>query len=147
MLIATALVTVGLLALFTGFQYATSGVAAGGGETAAVFLAEQRVEQLRAQATLDFSAPVLAAGTVREYCVAGHAADGGGSACQDTPPAGLVYTRTTTITDLTADAGCPATPLSCKQIEVRVSYHPVTTTGTLDQSRSVDVVTVLGPRA
>ncbi len=145
MLIATALVTVGLLALFTGFQHATSGVAAGGGETAAVFLAEQRVEQLRAQAMRDFSAPALAAGTMREYCVAGHAA-GGGSPCQDTAPTGLVYTRTTTITDLISDTGCPATPVSCKQIEVRVSYRPVTSTGTLDQSRAVDVVTVLGPR-
>lgn len=146
MLIATALVTVGLLALITGFQYATSGVATGGGETAGVFLAEQRVEQLRAQAMLDFSAPALGAGTIRDYCVAGHAA-GGASACQDTPTAGPLYTRTTTIIDLTAGAGCPPTPLSCKQIEVRVSYRPVTSIGTLDQSRSVDVVTVLGPRA
>jgi len=82
---------------------------------------------------------------MREYCVAGHAA-GGGSPCRDTAPTGLVYTRTTTIMDLTSDTGCPAMPVSCKQIEVRVSYRPVTSTGTLDQSRAVDVVTVLGPR-
>jgi len=145
-LIATALVTVGLLALITGFQLATSGVATSGGETAAVFLAEHRIEQLRAQAMLDFSAPILAAGAMREYCVAGHVV-GGTSTCQDTPAAGSLYTRTTTITDLSGDRGCPVTPLSCKQVEVRVSYRPVTSTGTLDQSRAVDLVTVLGRRA
>jgi len=75
-LVATALVTVGLLAVITGFQYATSGVATGGGETAAVFLAEQRIEQLRAEAMRDFSAPDLAAGTMTDYCVAGHVGGG-----------------------------------------------------------------------
>ena len=138
--------TTGLLALVTGFQYATSGVAASGGETAAVFLAEQRIEQLRAQAVLEFSAPALAAGTMTDYCVAGHGA-GGTSACQQTPPSGLSYTRTTTISDFTAGTGCPAAPLSCKLIEVRVSYRSVTSTGALDQSRAVDLVTVVGPRA
>jgi len=144
-LIATALVTVGLLALITGFQFATSGVATSGGETAAVFLAEQRIEQLRAHAMLDFSARSLAAGVMTEYCVAGHVV-GGTSTCQDTS-ADSLYTRTTTITDLAGDRGCPVTPLLCKQVEVRVSYRPVTTTGTLDQSRAVDLVTVLGRRA
>jgi Tfp pilus assembly protein PilV len=145
-LVATALVTVGLLALITGFQYATSGVATGGGETAAVFLAEQRIEQLRAEAMRDFSAPGLAAGTMTDYCVAGHVG-GGASVCQPTGLAGSPYTRSTTITNLTAVTGCPTTPVSCKQIEVRVSYRPVTSAGTLDQSRTVELVTVLGPRA
>src|ERR1700757_1475720 len=99
--VATALVTVGLLALISGFQYAISGVATGGGETAAVFLAEQRIEQLRAQAMRDFMAPALAAGTMTDYCVAGHVG-GGASACQDTAPVGLRYTRRTRITDLSA---------------------------------------------
>ena len=145
MLIATALVMVGLLALITGFQFATSSVATSGGETAAVFLAEQRIEQLRAHAMLDFSSPILAAGATSEYCVAGHLV-GGTSICQDTP-AGSLYTRTTTITDLAGDRGCPVMLLSCKQVEVRVTYRPVTSAGTLDQSRAVDLVTVLGRRA
>ena len=145
MLVATAVITVGLLALVTGFQYATSGVAVGGGETAAVFLAEQRIEYLRAQAMTDFSAPVLAATTMTEYCTAGDAR-GGTSACRDTPLAGPSYTRSTTISDVSAGTGCPAMPLVCKQVEVRVTYRPVTSTGTLDQRRAVDVVTVLGPR-
>ena len=145
MLVATAVITVGLLALITGFEYATSGVAVGGGETAAVFLAEQRIEHLRAQAMRDFSAPALAATTMTEYCIAGDAR-GGTSTCQDTPLAGPSYTRSTTITDVSGGAGCPILPLVCKQLEVRVTYRPVTSAGTLEQRRAVDVVTVLGPR-
>ena len=145
MLVATAVITVGLLALITGFEYATSGVAVGGGETAAVFLAEQRIEQLRAQAMVDFSAPTLAATTMTEYCIAGDAR-GGASTCQDTPLAGPSYTRSTTITDVSGSTGCPASPLVCKLLEVRVSYRPVTSAGTLEQRRAVDIVTVLGPR-
>ena len=145
MLVATAVVTVGLLALMTGFQYATSGVASSGGETAAVFLAEQRIEQLRAQAMVDFSAPLLAAATTIEYCVAGHAS-GTPSTCQDAPVDGPSYTRSTTITNVSDGTGCPAAPLACKQVEVLVSYRPVTSAGTLDQRRAVEVVTMLGPR-
>jgi len=145
-LVATAVVTIGLLAIVTGFQYATSGVAGGGGETAAVFLAEHRIERLRAQAMIDFSSPALAAATQIDYCVAGHVGSGLPT-CQDAPIAGVSYTRSTTITDVMEGVGCPSTPLSCKQVEVRVSYRPVTGTGTLDQTRAVDVVTVLGPRA
>jgi hypothetical protein len=145
-LVATAVVTIGLLAIVTGFQYATSGVASGGGETAAVFLAEQRIEQLRAQAMIDFSEPALAAATQIEYCVAGHVASGRPT-CQDAPIAGVSYTRRTTITDVMEGIGCPTAPLSCKQVEVRISYRPVTGAGTLDQTRAVDVITVLGPRA
>ena len=142
---ATAVLTIGLVAIATGLPYATSGVAAGGGETAAVFLAEQRIEELRAQAMVDFAAPALGASTTTEYCLPGSIT--GGSNCQGAPAAGLWYTRSTTISDVTNGTGCPATPPSCKQIQVRVTYRPVTGAGTLDQSRAIDVVTVLGPRA
>ena len=145
MLVATALLTIGLMAIATGFQYAASGVATGGGETAAVFLAEQRIEQLRAQAMTDFSAAALEAGTTTEYCLSG-TISGGSSNCDGTPVVGPSYRRTTTITDLGGGTGCPATPLWCKEVEVRVSYRPVTGAGDLSQSRAVDVFTVLGPR-
>jgi len=145
-LVATAVLTIGLVAIATGFPYATSGVATGSGETAAIFLAEQRIEELRAQAMVDFGAPVLAARTTTEYCVSGTIA-GATSNCQGAPAAGPSYMRSTTISDVTSSTGCPATPLSCKQVHVRVTYRPVTSAGTLDQSRAIDVVTVLGPRA
>jgi hypothetical protein len=145
-LVATAVLSIGLVAVATGFQHAGSAVATGAGETAAVFLAEQRIEQLRAMAVADFAASSLNAGTTMEHCVAGRV---GGTQpnCQATPTAGASYSRSTTITDVIAGAGCPAVPLSCKQVDVRVNYRPITSTGQLDQLRTVQLVTVLGPRA
>jgi prepilin-type N-terminal cleavage/methylation domain-containing protein len=144
-LVATAVLTIGLMAVAIGFQQAGSGVAVGGGETAAVFLAEQRIEQLRAVAMSDFAGASLAAGTTTEHCVAGHVS-GNAPTCQGAPNGGPSYTRSTTVTDVTAGVGCPAVPLSCKQVDVSVTYRPVTSTGQLDQVRSVRLVTVLGPR-
>jgi hypothetical protein len=144
-LVATALLTVGLVGIVTGLQYAASGVATGGGETAAVFLAEQRIEQLRAHAMTDFSAAALDAGTTTEYCLSG-TVSGGSSNCDGMPVAGPSYRRTTTITDLGDGTGCPATSVWCKEVEVRVSYRPVTGAGDLSQPRAVDIFTVLGPR-
>ena len=42
-LVATFIIVVGLVALASGFQFATSGVATGRGETVASFMAEQRL--------------------------------------------------------------------------------------------------------
>src|SRR5439155_1083659 len=114
-LVATAVLAVGLVAIATGFQYATSGVAVGGGESTAVFLAEQRVEQLRADAMSDFSAPSLGPGTTTEYCAPAIIA-GRTSTCQDTAGAGASYVRRTTISDVTGSMGCPARPVWCKQV-------------------------------
>jgi hypothetical protein len=144
-LVATAVLTVGLVAIATGFQYATSGVAVGGGESAAVFLAEQRIEQLRADAMRDFSAPSLGAGASTEYCTAA-IITGRTSNCRDAAGGGVSYVRRTTISDVVGATGCPARPLWCKQVEVRVGYRPVTSTGELNQAREIDVITVLGPR-
>ena len=146
MLAATAVLTIGLLPIAKGFQHATSGVETGGGETVAVFLAEQRIEELRGHAMVDFAATALLPGTTTEYCRSA-SVGGGAPNCQTTPMAGAAYTRDTVITHVTAGVGCPASPLLCKEIQVRVSYHPVTSAGALDQPRAVDIVTVLGPRA
>ena len=51
---ATFIIVVGLVALASGFQFATSGVATGRGETVASFLAEQRLEQLKAIAMTNY---------------------------------------------------------------------------------------------
>ena len=140
-LVATAVMTIGLVAIGMGFQYATSGVATGRGETTAVFLAEQRVEQLKAQAVANFSAAALAAGTTTEYCTST-------TACQGAAVTGPSYRRITTIADI-ANAGvtgCPVAPLSCKEIRVQVMYRPVTSSGDLSMQRTVDVFTILAPR-
>jgi type II secretory pathway pseudopilin PulG len=142
-MVAIAVLAIGLVAIGAGFQQATSGVAVGRGETTAVFLAEQRLEQLKAQALANFAAVSLNAGTTTDYCA-------GSATCQATPIANVPsYTRTTTITDIAnaAITGCPVTPLSCKEVRVRVTYRPVTSSGDLSTQRTVDVFATLSPRS
>src|SRR2546425_12461009 len=94
----------------------------------------------------DFSAAALGPGTTTEHCLSG-AITAGSSNCQSAPVAGPSYTRTTTITDISIGTGCPPTPQSCKEAQVRVSYRPVTGPRERSQRRTVGVVTMLGPRA
>jgi hypothetical protein len=144
-LVATTLLTIGLIAIATGFQHATSGVVMGRGETTAVFLVEQRLEQLKARALASFTDGALDEGTTTEYCLSSLIA-AGTTNCQAGDVPGPSYTRTTVITDVTAGAGCPAAPVSCKQLQVRVTYRPLAGTGDLSTPRAVDVVTMLAPR-
>ena len=54
-LIAAVIVTVGLTAIASGFQYALSGVEVGKKQSTAVFLAEQKLEQIKADAMTNFA--------------------------------------------------------------------------------------------
>ena len=65
-LVAVSILLIGLAAVVTGFQYASSGIALGNGETTATFLAEQRLEQLKALALKDWTHTQLNAGTTME---------------------------------------------------------------------------------
>jgi type II secretory pathway pseudopilin PulG len=150
-LVATFIIIVGLVAVATGFQYATAGVATGRGETVATFLAEQRIEQLKAVALTNYNGPwpgvTLAAGTTTEYCQSSNIGVTS-SNCQGTAfSGGTTYTRTTTITDNPGGTGCTGTaPNLCKRIRVRVSYRPVTSGGDVSQTRQTDVYAVVAPR-
>ncbi len=55
-LVAAVIVTVGLTAIAGGFQYALSGVEVGKKQSTAVFLAEQKLEQIKADAMTNFAA-------------------------------------------------------------------------------------------
>ena len=146
-LVAVVIIMVGLVAVASGFQYATSGVATGRGETIAIFLAEQRIEQVKTIAMTNYDPPYpglsLATGTTTtEFC--------SGSTCQATAITGTTsYTRVTTITDITTDAGrCTGvTPLLCKRIRVAVTYRPVTSRGDVSQARTVELFAVVTPRS
>jgi Tfp pilus assembly protein PilV len=127
-LVAICILLLGLAAVVTGFQYAASGIAAGKGETTATFLAEQRLEHLRALALTDWSSPGLTAGTTTE--------DYGSI------PGASHYRRVTSI----ADAPGGTCAASCKVVRVTVLYRPVTGRGHADQEREVDVVTLLVAR-
>ena len=61
-LVATFILAIGLVGIATGFQYATSGVETGKGESTAAFLTEQRLEQLKALALTNWTSAALAAG-------------------------------------------------------------------------------------
>ena len=145
-LVATAILTIGLVAIATGFQYATSGVATGRGETTAVFLAEQRIEQLKGLAMTNFAQAALNAGTTTEYCLSSNIGAGSSNCQAGAVTTGPSYTRTTTITNVLAGTGCPVAPVSCKQVQVQVLYRPVTSSGDLSQQRAVVVFTMLAPR-
>jgi prepilin-type N-terminal cleavage/methylation domain-containing protein len=151
-LVAVFVIVIGLVAVATGFQYATSGVATGRGETMATFLAQQRIEQLKTVAMTNYDPPYpgvsLAAGTTTEYCQTSNI--GATSAnCQSTAISGTTsYTRVTTITDNPGGTGCSGVaPLLCKRIRVSVTYRPVTSGGDLSQTRTVDVFAVVTPRS
>ena len=128
-LVATLVLAVGLVGIATGFQYATSSVEIGKGETTAAFLAEQRVEWLKSLALSNWTSATLDAGTTTE---------GYGSIAD-----AALYRRVTTITNSPGGA-CAA---RCKLVQVTVFYRPVTGRGQLDQERRLDVVTMLVTRS
>ena len=65
-LVATFVLAIGLVGIATGFQYATSGVELGRGETTAAFLAEQRLEWLKSRALTNWTSATLEAGVTTE---------------------------------------------------------------------------------
>ena len=133
-LIATFILAIGLVAVATGFQYATSGVETGRGETTAAFLTEQRLEQLKATALVDWTNASIAAGTAGEPVTTTEAYGSIANAS--------AYRRVTTITN-NPGGTCTA---NCKLVQVTVFYKPVTGRGQLDQERRVDVLTMLVSR-
>lgn len=150
-LVATLIIVTGLVAVATGFQFATAGVATGRGETAAIFLAEQRIEQVKASAISSFTG--LAAGTTTEFCLTSNIGSTT-SNCQSAAVTGAAsYQRVTTITDSANGTNCgsvpavnAANPVVCKRIQVSVTYRPVTSRGDTSQQRRVDVFTVVVAR-
>jgi Tfp pilus assembly protein PilV len=151
-LTAAVILMVGLVAVAAGFQYATAGVATGRGETVATFLAEQRIEQLKAVALTNYTGPwtglSLTAGTTTEYCQSSNIGSTS-SNCQSTSfSGGTTYTRVTTITDNPGGTGCTGTaPNLCKRIKVSVTFRPVTSRGDVSKTRQVDVFAVVAPRS
>jgi hypothetical protein len=134
-LVATCILSFGLVAVATGFQYATSSADVGRGETIAVFLAEQRIESLKSAALADWSSSLLAAGARPE-------------------PYGMLadaprHRRQTVIDDYGGADCADAAPamVTCKRVRVTVYYRSVAGGAGIDQERRVDLVTVLVARS
>jgi prepilin-type N-terminal cleavage/methylation domain-containing protein len=70
-LVAAVIITVGLTAIAGGFQYALSGIEVGKKQTEAAFLAEQKLEQIKADALASYAAmpayPAEAYGAIAGY--------------------------------------------------------------------------------
>jgi Tfp pilus assembly protein PilV len=126
-LVAVFVITVGLVAVATGMQLATAGVATGQQQTTAVFLAEHQLERIKGFAVSTNSAQGWANVTTANF----PAAEAYGAITNYTR-----YRRTTTITDSTA---------TTKRIAVSVFWVPVAVAST-NAERSVTLTVVLTSR-
>src|SRR5207244_6989947 len=131
-LVATLVLSVGIVAVGAGLQQATSGVEGGRGETAAIFLAAQRLERLKSAALEDWSSTLLLAGTAVEAY---------GTIVNATP-----YRRETVVADRVGRERWTEAPstATCKQVRVTGSYRPISGGGGPDQVRRVDPGTACG---
>ena len=127
-LVACAIVSVGLVAVATGFGFGVDGVEAGRQQSTAVFLAEQRIEQAKDLA-------MRQTGLV-QLTVANLPATEAYGSITGAPPS---YRRTTTINpNPGGTAGA--------RVDVVVFYRPVTGRGVLTTERSVSLSIFLANR-
>ena len=127
-LVACAIISVGIVAVATGFGIGVDGVEAGRQQSTAVFLAEQRIEQAKELA-------MRQTGLV-QLTVANLPATEAYGTITGAPPS---YRRTTAII---ANAG--GTPGA--RVDVVVFYRPVTGRGVLTIERSVSLSIFLANR-
>ena len=127
-MVACAIVSVGLIAVSTGFGFGVDGVEAGRQQSTAVFLAEQRIEQAK---DLAARTPNLAALTTANL----PASEAYGTIA-GAPPR---YRRTTTIT-------LNPSGVSGARVDVTAFYRPVTGRGVLTTERSVALSIFLANR-
>ena len=127
-MVACAIISVGLVAVATGFGFGVDGVEAGRQQTTAVFLAEQRIEQAKELA-------MRQTGLV-QLTVANLPATEAYGTIVGAPPS---YRRTTVIT---ANPG----GVTGARVDVVVFYRPVTGRGVLSTERSVSLSIFLANR-
>ncbi len=127
-LVACAIISVGLVAVATGFGYGVDGVEAGRQQSTALFLAEQRIEQAKELAA---RTPNLA-----DLNSTNLPASEGYGTIAGAPPR---YRRTTTITNNPGGA-------TGARVDVSVFYRPVTGRGVLTTERVVTLSIFLASR-
>jgi Tfp pilus assembly protein PilV len=128
-IVAAAVIELGLVGVVAGFLYAVGGLEAGRQQTSATFLAEQRMEQLKAGALNDFLNVTTANYGAEAYGSIsnnGHAMPG--------------YRRAVTIVD------APDRLADTKLVEVSVFYRPVVGFGVLATEREVRLSALLTDR-
>jgi type II secretory pathway pseudopilin PulG len=128
-IVAAAVIGLGLVGVVAGVLYAVGGIEGGRQQTTAVFLAEQRMEQIKAAALTN----------LLNVTTAAYPAEGYGSVSNNghaTPS----YRRTVTIVD------APAGLADTKLVEVWVFYRPVVGFGVLATERGVRLSALLTAR-
>lgn len=126
-LVAVTVISVGLVAVSAGFGFGVDGVEAGRQQSAAVFLAEQRIEQAK---DLAARLPNLAALTTANLPA---------TEAYGTITGASKYRRTTTITNNPGGA-------TGARVDVSVFYKPVTGRGVLTTERTVSLSIFLANR-
>jgi prepilin-type N-terminal cleavage/methylation domain-containing protein len=126
-LVACAIISVGLIAVSAGFGYGVDGVEAGRQQSTAVFLAEQRIEQAKELAMRQTGLVQLTVANLP--ATEAYGSISGASS----------YRRTSTIT--TNPGG-----VTGARVDVSVFYRPVTGRGVLTTERSVSLSIFLANR-
>ena len=127
-MVAVAIITVGLTAIATGMHLATAGINQGQQETTAAFLAEQRLEDIKAFALSTAAGQGFANVNAANFPAEAYGTIAGGYGG---------YRRTTTVTNPSA---------TITVVVVRVFYMPVGVSHVTNNEREVAVSTVLRER-
>jgi len=127
---AVFVIGVGLVAVGAGFATAIQGTETGRQQTTATFLAEQRLEQIRAAALGNSLVACMGFGNITTACFPAQAYGSIASA-----PG---YRSTVTITDYVVNGN-----IARKRVDVEVFYQPVVAWGVLAAERSVRLSTLV----
>lgn len=127
-LVAIAILMIGLVAVMQWFPMGTAGVESGRRQSTGVFLAEQKIEQIKAWS--------LSAAAGQGFATVVQ----GGACCANdgfnTIPGYPEYSRTVTITPDPASA-------TRKLVRVQIQYRRVTAQGVLTGGTQVDIATLI----
>ena len=134
-LIACAVIGVGLTAASYGFTMGIQGVETGRQQSTALFLAQQRMDQVKAAGKIA-SEPPLAYVSIANFPAEAY----------NTIASAAKFRRTVTLTSYTGPAGGLPTGLQGVRVDVDVFYQPITARGVLTTERSVRVSSFLTSR-
>lgn len=129
-LVALGVLTIGVMTLFSAFAVAFSGVSSGRQSSTAVFLAVQRLEEIKAFAMSPDPAQGFANVTSENFPAEPYSAISGYAR----------YRRQVTIAD------SPVVPANTKRVRVAVLYRPTTAAGLAVYESAVSVSTLIASR-
>ena len=140
-LVAVAILMIGLVAVMQLFPMGTAGVETGRRQSTGVFLAEQRIEQIKAFGLSTVAGQGFAAIPICNPCVVGPA-----PFIQEnfsTIPGYPEYSRRVFVTCPTAPFGGPCPTATTRLVRVQVGYQRVTSTGVFGAGTQVDIATLI----